>query len=544
MKRKLLNKALLKQLALSVPAAALMLGSSQGAEVGINFQADWAPYTSYTGKPVTATAFGIDPANWYNMDAVSTGATARTNQTITLPGGGTLLLSWSAENAWTSGIGADSTGTNVPPGIDEVVWGYLDDTSPGWSLTISGFRSAVSSFTLQAIAASDNATGFGNIELLTNQVIADVINFTNDPSQFIPAAGAGWGTSTVSITFATLAGNDSITLHGIGRSGSIRNTLAGLLLNYSTPANNPPLVESQPQAPTNTVFVGQSFSLSVTASGSLPLSYQWRKDGAAIGGATDSVLPRTDVTTADSGGYDVVVTNNFGSVTSQVATISISSATQPQVVQAPVSETFYAGYPATFTVVATGGELSYQWKKGGTDIPGATDATLALSNITTNDAGTYTVSISNAAGSTSASATLTVLLPAAPYPAAVASQLPLVYYRFSETGPLAYDTAANSGSLGTAGAGLYLLGARHPVGGALAGSTDTAAYFDGSGSKSDGALQCGPKPERVYGRGMVQSRAHASSHRHQGGVVLRRHGQHPRRLAGLSNRQWLELPDL
>jgi hypothetical protein len=481
MKRKLLNKSF-KQAALALPAAALMLGSSQGAEIGINFQIDFSPYTSYSGKPVTATAFGIDPTNWFNMDPVSYSAPASTNQTLAMPGGGYLSVSWSDANAWSSGI--DSTlATNVPAGFDEVIWGYLDDSSPGWTVTISGFRSVASSFTLQAIGASDSASGLGNINLFTNQVTADTVNFTNDPSQFIQVGGAGWGTSTVSIAFNTLDGNDSVTLRGVGRNGSIRNTLAGLFLNYTGPASNPPLIESNPQAPTNTIFTGQSFSLTAAASGSLPLSYQWRFNGAPVSGATTTLFTKSGVSTGDSGNYDVVVTNTFGSVTSLAAAVTISPVAQPQIVQAPVSQTFYVGYPASFTVVASGGQLGYVWKKGATVLPDQTNATLTLSQITTNDAGTYTVTVSNPVGNASASATLAVLVPGAPYPAAVAGQLPLVYYRFSESGPLAYDTAANLGSLGASGQGLYLLGAVHPVGGALAGSSDTAASFNGSGAQ-------------------------------------------------------------
>jgi hypothetical protein len=270
------------------------------------------------------------------MDPVSYSAPASTNQTLAMPGGGYLSVSWSDANAWSSGIDSTS-GTNVPPGFDEVIWGYLDDTSPGWTVTISGFRSVASSFTLQAIAASDSASGLGNINLFTNQVTADTVNFTNDPSQFIQVGGGGWGTSTVSIVFNTLAGNDSVTLRGVGRNGSIRNTLAGLILNDTGPASNPPLIESNPQAPTNTIFTGQSFSLTAAASGSLPLSYQWRFNGVPVSGATTTLFTKTGVTVGDSGNYDVVVTNTFGSVTSLVAAVTISPVAQPQITRVALS---------------------------------------------------------------------------------------------------------------------------------------------------------------------------------------------------------------
>jgi hypothetical protein len=76
-----------------------------------------------------------------------------------------------------------------------------------------------------------------------------------------------------------------------------------------------------------------------------------------------------------------------------------------------------AGAQVTFTVVAEGaGPLTYQWKKEGAPIPGATSATLTLSNVSTNDVGTYMVDISNGAASTSASANLTAVQPPATLP--------------------------------------------------------------------------------------------------------------------------------
>jgi hypothetical protein len=76
----------------------------------------------------------------------------------------------------------------------------------------------------------------------------------------------------------------------------------------------------------------------------------------------------------------------------------------------PVSLTCYAGLDASFAVTAEGTEpLSYQWRKGGTDLPGETTDTLVLSTLDTTSAGDYSVRISNSAGTTtSATAHLTV----------------------------------------------------------------------------------------------------------------------------------------
>lgn len=83
----------------------------------------------------------------------------------------------------------------------------------------------------------------------------------------------------------------------------------------------------------------------------------------------------------------------------------------PVITTQPASQTVNAGANVTFTVVAAGSSLTYQWKKDGLNlaIAGATTATLTLNNVTSLDAGQYTVVVSNSGGSTtSAAATLRV----------------------------------------------------------------------------------------------------------------------------------------
>jgi hypothetical protein len=85
----------------------------------------------------------------------------------------------------------------------------------------------------------------------------------------------------------------------------------------------PPTITTDPQS--QTVTVGQSTSFAVEASGTAPLSYQWNLGGTAISDATNSVLTLTNVQPSDAGGYAAVVTNLAGSVTSVVATLTVSN---------------------------------------------------------------------------------------------------------------------------------------------------------------------------------------------------------------------------
>ncbi|MGH7870421.1 MAG: immunoglobulin domain-containing protein, partial [Candidatus Dormibacteraceae bacterium] len=65
----------------------------------------------------------------------------------------------------------------------------------------------------------------------------------------------------------------------------------------------------------------------------------------------------------------------------------------------PSSQTNFEATPVTFTVKAGLGSLSFQWMKNGTNIPGATDATLFIPEVRTQDAGNYSVAIHNSIGS-------------------------------------------------------------------------------------------------------------------------------------------------
>lgn len=197
-----------------------------------------------------------------------------------------------------------------------------------------------------------------------------------------------------------LAGTTLLTACGGGGSSS-----------SSSGTTTAPTITTQPASVS--VTAGSTATFSVTASGTATLSYQWRKAGTAISGATSSTYSISSVTTSDAGSFDVVVSNSAGSVTSSAATLTVTTASgsvAPTITTQPVSQAVAAGGSASFTVVASGtAPLSYQWSKDGTAISNATDATYTISSATSSSAGSYTVTVSNGAGSvTSSAATLTV----------------------------------------------------------------------------------------------------------------------------------------
>lgn len=176
-------------------------------------------------------------------------------------------------------------------------------------------------------------------------------------------------------------------------------------------ATSAPTITTQPAS--LSVAEGGSATFSVVASGDGTLAYQWRKGGASIAGATSASLGLTGVSTSDAGSYDVVVSNSAGSVTSSAATLTVTTSSgdsTPTITTQPVSQSVAVGASVSFSVVASGsGTLSYQWSKDGTAISGATAASHAIASVASSDAGSYTVTVSNSAGSlTSSAAVLTV----------------------------------------------------------------------------------------------------------------------------------------
>ena len=75
-------------------------------------------------------------------------------------------------------------------------------------------------------------------------------------------------------------------------------------------------------------------TFSVTAVGTAPLSYQWRKEGGALAGATASSLTLTNLQGADAGNYDVVVSNAYSSAVSSNALLIVR--TIPVITSQPV----------------------------------------------------------------------------------------------------------------------------------------------------------------------------------------------------------------
>lgn len=176
-----------------------------------------------------------------------------------------------------------------------------------------------------------------------------------------------------------------------------------------TPALQAPQITAQPVG--TAAYIGDTATLTVTATGSSPLTYDWRRNGTTLGAASTSTYVTAPLTSADDATvYTVVVSNAAGSVTSSGAKLSV--APKPvQVTTAPQNVSVAEGKNASFSVSVTGSApITYQWRQNGAVISGATQSSYTFPAAKLTDSGkTFSVTISNAAGAiTTPAATLTV----------------------------------------------------------------------------------------------------------------------------------------
>ena len=165
------------------------------------------------------------------------------------------------------------------------------------------------------------------------------------------------------------------------------------------PGATAPSVTTDPED--QTALVGQDVNFNVLASGTLPLSYQWYYNtNTLLTDATNSILTLTNVQLSDAGGYSAIVSNAYGSATSVVAQLTVNTPDAPSIITQPQDQIVSPGGAANFTVTAGGSEpLSYQWYfNTNTLLANATDPTLTITNVQAENAGTYSVTVSNIAG--------------------------------------------------------------------------------------------------------------------------------------------------
>jgi hypothetical protein len=271
--------------------------------------------------------------------------------------------------------------------------------------------------------------GQGGPFTITSQSVTVTNTGTNSLSWTV-TANAAW--LNVSTAGGTLNVNDSVTMT-VSLNSAASNLTVGTYVGslwftnvaselsfehqYTLTILSPPVIAMQPVD--EAVLDGDTATFSAAAVGGLPLFFQWQLDGTNIidggnfSGTTTTNLTVSNVSPAVVGMYSVVVTNVASFTTSSNALLSITDSA-PVITLQPLDQSVVASKTVTFKVAAIGTKpFAYQWGFAGaivTNLDGATNDTLTITNVQPADEGVYWVTISNSIdGTMSSIATLTVL---------------------------------------------------------------------------------------------------------------------------------------
>lgn len=188
-----------------------------------------------------------------------------------------------------------------------------------------------------------------------------------------------------------------------------------------------PIIVEHPQS--LTLVEGSNAEFEVVAVGS-NLRYEWLRNNTIIPNTDNSNYTISNITESDEADFAVIVSNDVGSVTSLTASLTVNQ-NGPIITQHPQSLSLLEGSTATFTVVATGSNLTYQWIKNDVDIVDATSSSYIITNVTKAEEGTFKVRVSNSGGAVfSKPATLStyILAPAYSSPTnEVTSDVPMTF---------------------------------------------------------------------------------------------------------------------
>ena len=350
------------------------------------------------GAPKVGIPIGAYHFPQYDVNTTTNGAVAEAN------------YFWSVIKAY---VKADGTRLmpmldceNISSTVGPSQAGFNKTTFSLWVVafctTLSNNAAAVGITVKPVIYTSSSFAGTWMNSTVT-KYIPWIANWSGSPQTGAPSPVSPWST-WVCWQYG------SMTIPGYGTvDGDVFNGTSPGIITTLVIGGYPVVLTNQPVS--QTLAAGSTVTFTGGASGSTPMYYQWRLNGANIPGATATSYAKSSLQLSDSGSYSVVATNASGSATSSNAVLAVSA--PPTITAQPTNVATGPGLSATFRVTATGSApLIYQWRFNGGALPGATASSLMISNAWSTNAGTYAVVVTNLYGTQpSTNALLAILDP-------------------------------------------------------------------------------------------------------------------------------------
>jgi len=393
-----------KTQAMEVEFAPKTSGSSSGSLLVASDASDPSLTLALSGTGTTGLAIVTQPAN----QSVVAGQSATFNVIAT--GSGALTYQWNKNGSAISG--ANSPSYTTPASTN-------NDNGASFTVTVSDtMTSATSNAATLSVTAAPVAPSITSQPLSKSVTAGQTATFTVGATgtatlnyQWMKDGNAIGGANSASYTTPASSTSDSGSSFAVtvsNSTGSVTSSAATLTV---TAAPVAPSITSQPSS--KSVIAGQTATFTVAATGTTPLTYQWKKNGSTIGGANSASYTTPATSVSDNGSsFTVTVSDTGGSTTSNAASLTVTAApVAPSITSQPVSRSVTAGQSATFTVGATGtAPFTYQWMRNGNAISGANSTTYTTPATSASDDGAqFSVAVTNSVGSvTSNSATLSV----------------------------------------------------------------------------------------------------------------------------------------
>ncbi len=356
------------------------LSSAELYDVGLGFSASWQPQITTFTSPLSAGGSLTMTGSRFRGISGASGGNSQDSpsdypvvQLRSVESGQILFL---RPTNWSSTSYTSAAVNGLPPGWTLATMFVNGIPSTASLLNIVGTKAAAT-VTLGNLSQTYDGTAKAVTAITTPAGLQ--VTLTYDGNTLPPTAAGGYAV-VATVSDANYAGSATGTLT-VNPALSTTSAVASKTLTAGTAA----------VAFTPVTAAGGTVPYAYAVSPALPAGLTLSTTTGAITG--------TPATAAAATNYTVTVSDSASATSSKVFSLTIEATlVAPTITTPPASQVVTAGQTATFTVVASGSGLTYQWKNNGKVIPTVTGATLSLVGVTYSDGGYYEVAVTNGGG--------------------------------------------------------------------------------------------------------------------------------------------------